>query len=283
MNNTFKTILKNSIKKNEKNVPFWREDANKVSTENVPKSKKRGPLAGRTLDCRRRDYKGGKGSNIRRELTKDEKGRCEGSSGNSCEDMCLLKKLKLLKPSDKAKPKREIQKNKRIKKNFKLRRREARRRRRAKRKMNKMMKFKFDEEMLNKVKNNVLLMLNVSPSAKKITKKPLHSQSPKVINQNAKLQNIRIIGNIREIRAPLLGKRSDSVKSIETTDGETEEDGFRGKKGCCGQGGCCGWQQGQGLINQYSYDICPVKDCGLLQAKKKKGKNSTGKKGKSKI
>lgn len=199
--------------------------------------------------------------------------------------MCLLKKLKLLKPSDKKKPSKEAGKNKRIKKNFKLRRREARRRRRAKRRMNKIMKFKFDEETLNKVKDNVLSLLNnpnENESLKKFNKINLSisNKFSKATENKTVIQHpssIRIMGNIREVKAPLIGKRSDINKGVDTTDEELEEDGFIKKQGkgkaCCeGGNGCCSWQKYKkkytGVNNFYLYDICPVKVWDLSQDRK---------------
>ena len=173
--------------------------------------------------------------------------------------MCLFKKLKILKPSTKPKSRKEG-KSKRIKKNFKLRRREARRRRRARKRLNKMKKLQFDEKTLVNLKNSVLQVLESSNFEKQNLQKPKFQAQ-----ENHK--KIISIGLIREIRGPLLGKRSDSVKSVETTDEESENDGFRGKNGSGGKskGGCCSWPSKGGLHSKYLnnlnlYDICPVED-----------------------
>jgi hypothetical protein len=190
--------------------------------------------------------------------------------------MCLLKKLKFLKPSEKKRNVKEKTKNKRIKKNFKLRRREARRRRRAKKRMNKIMKYKFDAETLSKVKDDVLSFLNASPmNNKKMSKVQSFAKSDKESIKIHDTHPIRIMGNVREIRAPLLGKRADLNKGVDTTDEELEEDGFRGKGqiGCGGKRGC--WRKGctcnHGVNNSFLYDICPVKDVSLSQAPGKRG------------
>lgn len=211
--------------------------------------------------------------------------------------MCLFKKLKFLKPDDKKKTKKDISKKKRIKKTFKIRRRKARRRRRARKRLNKMKKLKFDEETLANVKHSVLLVLQESEINTKTKSKKFRSfKSNSKFNSKNKAKsnkdphltsNINIIGSIREIRTPLLGKRSNSIKSIDTTDGETDSDGLsgKGKSSSCswlkkGNKSCChnGWQSGHGSkkelygINNYKlYDIYPVKDEGLLQEKLGKG------------
>jgi hypothetical protein len=191
--------------------------------------------------------------------------------------MCLLKKLKLLKPSEKKKEKKELSKNKRIKKNFKVRRRQARRRRRAKRRLSKMKKIKFDEEMLNQVKKDVMLLLN-QPSDKKKKAEKRKGFRTETKKLNIQIPDIRI-GSIREIKTSMLGKRSDSVKSIETTDGEADNEGFSGKGKSTGKGGssmkggCCSWHNGdycgpKGVIKSIVYDISPVKGKGLSQEKR---------------
>ena len=197
-----------------------------------------------------------------------------------CQDMCLLKKLKLLKPSDKKKEKKEISKNKRIKKNFKVRRRQARRRRRAKRRLNKMKRIQFDEEMLNQVKKDVMQLLNQSTDKKKASKKrAFKGKTEAKIRNHIQIPDIRI-GSIREIKRTILGKRSDSVKSIETTDGEADNEGFTGKGKTSGKGGssvkggCCSWHyyggncKSKGVIKSIVYDISPVEEGDLSQAKK---------------
>jgi hypothetical protein len=207
---------------------------------------------------------------------------CTHSQGEfgHCQDICLLKKLKLLKPSEKKKEKKELKKNKRIKKNFKVRRRQARRRRRAKRRLNKMKRIKFDEEMLNQVKQDVLLVLNQSSNKKKKSEKTKSFKTNMKIEGNIPI-NIRIPdirkGNIREIKTTMLGKRSHSIKSIESTDGEGENDGFTGKDqysgkgGCSKKGGCCSWQtyrgncKSKGVIKSFVYDISPVEGETLSQ------------------
>lgn len=194
--------------------------------------------------------------------------KCTNASvqhGN-CEDMCFLKKLKILNSPKKTNLKREVGKNKRIKKASKARRREARRRRRAKRRVNKMRSIQFSEEVLNNIKQSVLNVLYDSSE----DRKSANGQS----KTKKELRGKNITGGIiRGIKGSLLGKRSDSVKSIETTDGEAEGDGFSGKGGSGGSGGscwsgglgCCCWQPNctpvkLGKLNNLGmYDICPVK------------------------
>lgn len=136
-----------------------------------------------------------------------------------------------------------------------------------------MRSIQFDEEILNQVKKSVLSVLHEACDDKKKTGGQMKTKK--------EIRGKNISGGIiRGMKGALLGKRSDSVKSIETTDGETEGDGFSGKGGSGGSGnscwrggsGCCSWQAGcnpQGpsnLNNLAVYDICPVKAKYLSQA-----------------